>query len=675
LVVAIAVIASQTAFAQLPTLQPLVSFHPPSEARGDSFGADLDVFGNNVFIAARFADIPVSNAGRVYQYELPGGNYIRTLENPSPTADDQFGTRVESNEEFVAVSALFDDSHGSDAGIVYVFSVATGQLLKTIASPHPTTGGMFGSQMRMVGNSLYISSRQDQTGHDSPAKAGAVYEFSLPEGDILRTFDNPEPDDGDMFGFLFDLNEDYLLVGACEDDTLGTDTGSAYLFDLESGALVHTFRNPTPGPSNDRFGCGVALAGGKAVVGALNDNTHGAESGACYVFDLASGTLERTIHSPEARQGGQFGGPLIAMGSLVVVGEPFSGNVGGSSGRAYLIDPLSGNILTKLQSPNPVLHDHFGNPFAVAGDLLLVGAWGREGAAYLYDTDGSMGPTSPLVEIHPESPTSSDDLVCEATGSVDSLGLEVSYAYQWLIDGLEVTFDGFHSVTGPSLSQAYTSRGQTVECVVTPSSPSGVGIPGSDSVVIGNSPPTQPVVRILPENPTPDDPLAVWIEVPSIDPDGDLVLYIFEWYSSFDGVAWTRRPELSGSLSPFTAGEPEISSLYTRQAPFWAVTVTPIEAHTIGGKSAKGIEIAGVPVVGTPGVFQVQVLPDFDGDDLVEVSDVLQLRGMWHWSKREVPLDRRGILFAPEAAEDAEIGASQLFRMMALWQVQGGATK
>jgi hypothetical protein len=276
-------------------------------------------------------------------------------------------------------------------------------------------------------------------------------------------------------------------------------------------------------------------------------------------------------------------------------------------------------------------------------------------------------PSQPSVDIQPDLPKTLDDLFCSASGSIDPEGNLVSYSYNWLRNGEPIEYDGVHSVTGSILSHVYTAKGQTIECFVTPSDGAVFGTPGVDAVNIQNSPPTQPVVRILPADPLPNDGLAVWIDTESSDADGDFVAYLFKWYESEDSLNWTLRPEISGNETPFVQGQPEISRLYTQAGDYWRVTVTPVDLTSKSGVlSAPALEWGNI---GTRGFGQqtqsaVFVKPDFDGDRIVGAKDLLIFEGAWGERKDELPTNLKEMLFSIEDSDDSVVDHNYLFRLM-----------
>ena len=283
-------------------------------------------------------------------------------------------------------------------------------------------------------------------------------------------------------------------------------------------------------------------------------------------------------------------------------------------------------------------------------------------------------PSQPLVEIKPEIPTTVDDLVCSATGSIDPEGNPVSYDYLWYCNGIMITRGNQEPVTGPSLSHVYTSKGDSILCVVTPSDGIQTGPAGTDTVVIVNSPSTAPIIQLLPENPKPSDGLAVWIEKQSIDMDGDFIAYLFEWYDSSDGEEWTLRPELSGNETPFVQGQPEISRNYTQACDYWRVVVTPVE---LPGKTKsnrmdeENPQNKGTKVLGESASVSVFVLPDFQEDGSINARDILILKQFWHKRKVDLPVSFRQVFFEARDSFDTRIGKDFLLKMAGgSWQFQ-----
>ena len=73
-------------------------------------------------------------------------------------------------------------------------------------------------------------------------------------------------------------------MGPGLDDDNGTDSGSAYLFDITTGEQIAKLL-PDDGAAYDSFGFSVAISGSTAITGAYDDDDNGSNSGSAYLFD------------------------------------------------------------------------------------------------------------------------------------------------------------------------------------------------------------------------------------------------------------------------------------------------------------------------------------------------------------------------------------------------------
>ena len=86
----------------------------------------------------------------------------------------------------------------------------------------------------------------------------------------------------------------------------------------------------------------------------------------------------------------------VAVGNdKIIVGTPLDDDNGGNSGSAYILD-LNGNQLSKITSSDGASNDFFGDAVAVGSNKIVVGAYSAtvgsnstQGAAYIYDLDGT----------------------------------------------------------------------------------------------------------------------------------------------------------------------------------------------------------------------------------------------------------------------------------------------
>src|SRR5690606_4456150 len=115
---------------------------------GGAFGAhvagipdlDGDGFGDlAVGAPAEYEDIDIWQSGRVHVYSGATGTLLYSLDSPNPDVQGHFGLAVAGVEDLdgdgrgeILVGAAFENGWRGNA---YLFSGATGELLRTLTSP------------------------------------------------------------------------------------------------------------------------------------------------------------------------------------------------------------------------------------------------------------------------------------------------------------------------------------------------------------------------------------------------------------------------------------------------------------------------------------------------------------------------------------------------------------
>lgn len=157
------------------------------------------------------------------------------------------------------------------------------------------------------------------------------------------TLQNPTPDEWSQFGRFVSGVGDNILVSSHHDEVAGpADSGAAYLYDGQTGELLHTFLSPTPAAGNS-FARSVAGIGNNVLIGAHFKDTTAPDTGAAYLFDGSSGELLKTFVSPDPHERDQFGRAVAAVGKNVLVGARFDDRAGENAGAAYLFDGEGGH--------------------------------------------------------------------------------------------------------------------------------------------------------------------------------------------------------------------------------------------------------------------------------------------------------------------------------------------
>jgi hypothetical protein len=324
----------------------------------------------------------------------------------STSTDDRFGWSVDISGNYAIVGAYYeDDSGGTDSGKAYIFNVTTGTLLFTLNNPNTystSADDRFGYSVAISGNYAIVGAPdEDDAGGTS---SGKVYIYNVTTGALLFTLNNPNAygnSTSDRFGWSVAISGNYAIVGAnAEDDAGGTESGKAYIFNVTTGALLYTLNNPNAYSTSaaDGFGWSVAISGNYAIVGAYyEDDTSGTISGKAYIYNVTTGTLLFTLNNPNAYStstNDEFGGKVAISGNYAIVGAYFEDDAGGAnSGKAYIYNVTTGQLLYTLDNPTASgtsAFDYFGYPVGISGNYAIVGAYleddagNNSGKAYMF---------------------------------------------------------------------------------------------------------------------------------------------------------------------------------------------------------------------------------------------------------------------------------------------------
>ena len=402
-----------------PTV-PVATLNNPSPVVFDNFGNSVAISGTHAVVGAWKDDTGASDAGSAYVYDLSSGTPtvpVVTLNNPSPAISDRFGCSVAISGTRVVVGTYQDDTGATDTGRAYVYELSSGTPavpVATLNNPNPAISDYFGWSVAISGARVVVGAYKDDTG---AIDAGSAYVYDMSSGTPTLptiTLTNPNPTAGSYFAWAVAISGARVVVGAYQDDTGATDTGSAYVYDLSGGTpTVPTVMLNNPDPSvADFFSWSVAIAGTRVVVGAPADDLGAADAGSAYLYDLSGGTPTvpmATLNNPGQTEGDAFGLAMAISGNLMVVGVPLDDTGESDSGRAYVYDLSSGTPhipVATLNNPSPAVSDRFGYTVAISGTRVVVGAYLDDtgvtdaGSAYVYDLSSGT-PLVPMVIYKP----------------------------------------------------------------------------------------------------------------------------------------------------------------------------------------------------------------------------------------------------------------------------------
>ena len=540
-------------------------------AGGGWFGWSVAIDGDTVVVGAPYDDDGgwhSWNSGSAYVFTEPAGGWVSASGNIKLTAmdaaaEDWFGWSVAVAGDTVVVGAPYDDDGGSDSGSAYVFTEPAGGWVSgsetvKLTAMDAAANDYFGWSVAIDGDTVVVGAPGNSW------TSGPVHVFFEPAGGWASGGETLEltASDGaanDQFGWSVAIDGDTVVAGAPDDDGSSYDEGSAYVYRVSAWAAVD---DSAPGGANatsftltrapdgaqfglrvravnsvgvsdatatatataslvapsqptglsaaagsgeaalswddasdssinayeyyvraqlakladsngvagDAFGRSVAVDGDTMVVGAPEDDDNGVDSGSVHVFVRQSGVWSQvaTLTATDGDDGDVFGYSVAVAGDTVVVGAYGDDDAGSASGSVYVFSEPAGGWASasgsiKLTASDGAASDWFGRSVAVDGDTVVVGAYG--------DDDAVSGSGSVYVFTEPAGGWAS------ASGSI-KLTASDRAANDWF--GWSVAVDGDTVVVGAPYDDHYASTNRGSAYVFT--EPAGGWVSASGNI-------------------------------------------------------------------------------------------------------------------------------------------------------------------------------------------------
>ena len=201
---------------------------------------------------------------------------------------------------------------------------------------------------------------------------------------------------GDSFGYAVDISGDTAVVSA--NGGGGNAVGAVYVFERTATGWERVAKlMASDGAAGDSFGISVAISGDTVAVGVpLDDNEKGSDAGSVYLFvkpangwsDMTSEAI-RLIDNDNGGAKYGFGTDVALEGNLLVVGAPGRENTV-SPGKVYVYEG-AGDTWSRtatLTASDGNGGDVFGYSLDISGSTVVVGAYGNDsfkGAAYVFE--------------------------------------------------------------------------------------------------------------------------------------------------------------------------------------------------------------------------------------------------------------------------------------------------
>jgi hypothetical protein len=264
----------------------------------DGYGGSVAISGETIVVGAN--QLLVGGVGNAYIYVRTGSSWSlqQALAAPDGAAGHGFGGGVALSGETVLIGSALDRA----AGYIFTRQGTAWTLQQTLQAPALAQGARFPMAVALESDTAILGTYFETT--VAGPQAGAVRVFTRADDvwsqQAILTAADASP--GDAFGASISLSGEMVLIGAPDDDSsAGLDTGSSYLFSREGPAWRQQAKltADVSGSTDDNFGFAVALDGETAVIGANENDSAGTNAGTAYVFRV--GELPEVLQPPVSR--------------------------------------------------------------------------------------------------------------------------------------------------------------------------------------------------------------------------------------------------------------------------------------------------------------------------------------------------------------------------------------
>ncbi len=380
---------------------------PDDGVTGDDFGYSIALDSGVVAVGAKDEGEQGSRAGSAYLFDLNTGAQLFKLQPDDGADHDRFGVSIAIEGGITVVGSFESNAPYNGSGSAYLFDVSTGSQLYKLVPSDVTSNKAFGFSVDIDNGLVAVSAVGDGT---NGAYSGAAYIFDAETGAQLHKL---LPDDGaasDGFGQSIAIENGLVVVGSYHDDDNGSNSGSAYLFDAQTGDQLAKLL-PEDGNSSDEFGISADIENNTVVIGARYEY-YG--FGAVYLFDATTYAQTVKIKPNELAQNTDFGSVVAISNNIVAVGENRSNLNYDRAGSVFLFDAITGEQISRHQPSDALVNHYFGKSVALENGILVSGAVGDQdngfaaGAMYVFEFGGGGVSAVPQVaaglNMHPNHP-------------------------------------------------------------------------------------------------------------------------------------------------------------------------------------------------------------------------------------------------------------------------------
>ena len=305
----------------------------------DEFGSRVAVGNNKIVVGAYDVE-------SVYIYDLDGTNENKLMPQNNPSTD-RFGYSVAVGSGRIVVGQPAKTIGSNNfQGRAFIYDL-DGNEVGIITASDGVAFDQFGQSVAVGSGRIVVGVFGRDRGSDYDVGAAYIYDLDGNEVGIITASDGAQPA---SFGWSVAVGSGRIVVGAYRDDS---EQGAAYIYDLDGNNENKITASDGSSQTNPQFGNSVSVGSGRIVVGASLNDDNGTNSGAAYIYDLDGnqiGILTASDDGANEFPGNYFGNSVAVGSGRIVVGSILD-NINGNTdqGSVYIYNtPEADYILDVL---------------------------------------------------------------------------------------------------------------------------------------------------------------------------------------------------------------------------------------------------------------------------------------------------------------------------------------
>lgn len=298
------------------------------------FGHSVAIEGDTIAVGAWTASLPGKMfAGAVYIFTRAAATWSleQKLIASDAAADYRFGGGVGLSQNTLVVGSEWADAGALiKVGAGYVFvrvGTSWSQQAKLLASDRANQDNL-GTTAAIHKDTIALGAPGvSQTSPTMRSSVGAGYIFvrSGTTWSQQAKLIPPFPENSDLYGLSIAVSGDIAVLGGPLADAAPTNSGSALIFERSGTSwTLNTSSLPFPIASAVSYGSGVAVDGGRIVVGAVGGVTGSTQDGNATVLTRGSTSwaAEDGMAAADGASGRGIGAAVALSGTTTVLGAP-----------------------------------------------------------------------------------------------------------------------------------------------------------------------------------------------------------------------------------------------------------------------------------------------------------------------------------------------------------------